>query len=126
MTFEQWQEQTAKALQNQWGLDKSFSLLVALFYAYLVYYSLSPKITSGFRSPDKQAELLQRYEAGDPSIVYKPAANSKHMVTKWGKPASLAVDISTSNPALAAQIANAVGIRAGYHFNNPDPVHFYA
>lgn len=126
MTFEQWQDQAAKTLQNQWGLDKSFSLLVALFYAYLVYYSLSPKITSGFRSPDKQAELLQRYEAGDPSIVYKPAANSKHMVTKWGKPASLAVDISTNNPALAAQIAVAVGIKAGYHYHNPDPVHFYA
>lgn len=126
MTFQQWQNQAASTLQNQWGLDKSFSLLVALFYAYLVQYGLNPKITSGFRSPAKQAELLQRYEAGDKSIVVKPAANSKHSVTKWGKPASLAVDISTSNPSMAARIANAVGINSGLYFSSPDPVHFFA
>lgn len=126
MTFEQWKSQAAITLQNEWGLDKAFSLLVAVFYAYLVQYGLNPKITSGFRSPAKQAELLQRYQAGDNSIVVKPAANSKHSVTKWGKPSSLAVDISTNNPNLAARIASAVGIKPGLYFSSPDPVHFYA
>lgn len=125
MSFKQWVDQAANFLKLEWGLDKSFSILAATFYAYLVYYGLQPKITSGWRSPEKQAMLLQQFEAGDPSIVYKPAVNSKHMITKWGRPASLAIDISTSNPSVAASIANAVGLKAGYHFKNPDPVHFY-
>lgn len=126
MSFTQWVDQAAKFLHTEWGLDKSFSELAATFYAYLVYYGLSPRITSGFRSPEKQAALLQDYEAGDPSVVVKPATNSKHSVTKWGKPAALAIDIVTSNAAMAARIATAVGIKAGYHFRTPDPVHFYA
>lgn len=126
MTIDEWLAQTKQTLIKGWGLDKSFADLAALFLGYLFMYNLSPRITSGWRSPQKQADLLSRYEAGDPSIVYKPATNSKHMVTKWGQPASLAIDITTSNPALAADIATAIGMKAGYHFRTPDPVHFYA
>jgi hypothetical protein len=122
--IERWLSDYADFLHSQWGLDKSFSASAALLVLYLHYYGLSPVVTSGFRSPEKQQELLRRWESGDPSIKYKPATNSKHMHTGWlGSPASLAIDISTSNAEMAARIAKAIGVRAGYDFG--DPVHFY-
>lgn len=125
MTMEKWLKDVSEVLRKQWGLDSSFSSKVSLFYAYLLQYGLNPVITSGFRSPDKQKELIRRWEAGDKSVVVKPAENSQHSITKWGAPASQAIDISTNNPELAARIALAVGIKAGYYFKNPDRVHFY-
>lgn len=123
-SIETWLESASKTLQEQWGLDRSFSTSAALLFLYLYQYGLSPVITSGWRSPEKQKELQLRYESGDPSIKFKPAAYSKHMNTTWlGNPASLAVDISTSNPNLAAEIARAIGVRPGNDFG--DPVHFY-
>lgn len=125
MNLDLWLNDATKVLIDQWGLDKSFASRVALFFAYLSIYNLQPVITSGFRDPKKQASLFERWEAGDPSIVAKPAKNSLHCVTKWGKPAALAVDIATSNRQLAANIALAVDLKAGFFFNTPDPVHFY-
>lgn len=122
--IEKWVEDAGSFLVSSWGLDRSFAPSVALLYLYLSHYGLSPVITSGWRSPAKQEELLRRWKAGDQSIVAKPATNSKHMHTTWlGNPASLAVDISTSNPKLAADIARYLNIKPGYDFN--DPVHFY-
>jgi len=121
---EKWIKDAAVVLRDSWGLDKSFSSSAALLFLYLAMYGLSPTITSGFRSPAKQQELKRRYDAGDPSIKFKPANNSKHCSTDWlGNPASLAIDISTSNPATAAEIARAIGVKPGYDFG--DPVHFY-
>lgn len=125
MTMEKWLSDVADFLRKQWGLDSSFSSKVSLFYAYLLQYGLNPVITSGFRSPDKQKELIRRWEAGDKSVVVKPAENSKHSITKWGSPAAQAIDISTNNAELAARIATAVGIKAGLYFKTPDRVHFY-
>lgn len=122
--IEKWLSDFADFLHSQWGLNKSFAASAALLFLYLHYYGLNPVVTSGFRSPAKQEELLRRWEAGDPTIKYKPATNSKHMHTGWfSSPDSLAVDISTSNPEMAAKIAKAVGVRPGYDFG--DPVHFY-
>lgn len=119
-----WVKEAAKYFVSVWGLDGDFSQKVALFFLYLSSYGLRPVVTSGFRDPAKQKELLKRYNAGDPSVRYKPAENSKHMITGFiGKPASMAVDISTSNEAYAAQIAKALGLKAGYDFG--DNVHFY-
>lgn len=124
MGIEEWLNDMSRYLQLQWGLAASFSTTVALFLLYLYYYGLNPVITSGWRSPAKQADLLRRYQAGDPGVVAKPAVNSLHLNTLLGKPASLAIDISTNNAALAANIAKQLGIRAGYYFTKPDPVHF--
>lgn len=122
--LETWLKDTSNTLRVEWGLDKSFSTNAALLFLYLWHYGLNPVITSGWRSPQRQAELMKRYQAGDPSIRFKPAKYSKHMNTSWlGGPASLAIDISTSNPRMAAQIAKALNVRPGYDFN--DPVHFY-
>lgn len=119
-----WIKKAANYFHDTWGLDKSFSEKVSLFFLYLSQYGLSPVVTSGFRSPEKQAELLRRYKAGDPTIRYKPAENSLHLCQDFfGKPAARAVDISTNNEKMAAAIAKALGLKAGYDFN--DPVHFY-
>lgn len=125
MNIKEWLDDAAKFFRETWGLDKSFAGMVALFYAYLLQYRLSPVITSGFRSPEKQKELQARYAAGDTSVVVKPAETSKHSLTKWGSPAAKAIDISTNNPDLAARIATATGIKAGLYFKTPDRVHFY-
>lgn len=126
MTLSQWIKDSSVILNRDFGLDKSFAEKVALFFLYLKQYGLNPQITSGYRSPEYQKELISRYQSGDKSVVVMPAENSKHTNTKFGKPASLAVDISTSNPALAAQIATALKIGAGFYFKTPDRVHFYA
>lgn len=125
MTVSEWLSQVKNYLVSTWGLDKSFAEMVAPFIYYLYYYRLSPVITSGYRDPAKQQELLERYNAGDTSVVAKPAVNSKHCVTKWGRPAAQAIDISTSNKSFAAEIARQLKIGAGYYFSSPDPVHFY-
>jgi hypothetical protein len=123
-SVKKWIESASEYLISQWGIDKDFAPSVALLFLYLSSYGLSPTITSGFRSPEKQQELYARWKAGDPSIKYKPAENSKHCNTDWlGRPASLAVDISTSDPNLAAEIARALKIKPGNDFG--DPVHFY-
>jgi len=123
-TTKKWVDDAAKYFVSVWGLSADFAPKVALFFLYLSSYNLNPRVTSGFRDPEKQQELLRRYAAGDPGIRYKPAENSKHMNTGFlGKPAADAVDISTSNERAAAQIAKALGIKAGADFG--DPVHFY-
>lgn len=122
--YETWIKDASRYLINQWGLDNSFASSAALLFLYLSSYGLSPTITSGFRSPQKQLELYERWKAGDPSIKFKPAKNSKHTNTNWlGRPASLAIDISTNNPKMAAEIARAIKVRPGMDFG--DPVHFY-
>jgi hypothetical protein len=121
-----WLDQMAEYLRESWGLSQPFSREASLLYLYFYYYGLQPRITSGFRSAAKQAELSARYAAGDPSIVVKPAGNSKHSITRPdGTPAAEAIDISTTNPQLAAQVATALTVGAGYYFSNSDPVHYY-
>jgi hypothetical protein len=113
-------------LTMAWGLDTQFARDVSVFMLYLWLYGLSPVITSGWRSPEKQRELQRRYAAGDAGVVAKPADSSQHSTTNWlGNPAATAVDLSTSNPVFAAEIAAALGIGAGLYFKQPDPVHFY-
>lgn len=113
-------------LHETWGIDSEFGRNIAIFLIYLQAYRISFTITSGFRSPEKQAELSRRYAAGDPSVIVPPAKNSLHSKKTWlGGPAALAIDIQTSNPTAAAAIADALDIGAGIYFSPPDPVHYY-
>lgn len=122
--YDVWVSNAEAVLREQYGLSSDFSSSAALLILFLTVYGLNPVVTSGWRSPEKQAELLTRYNAGDPSVRYKPAERSKHMNTDWlGHPASLAIDISTSDPVTAAEIARYLGIKPGNDFG--DPVHFY-
>ena len=124
--IKKWVTSMAAYLRKQMGLDAQFAEDVALFYLYLSQYGLSPNITSGYRSGEKQAELQARYSAGDSSVVVQPAKNSLHSrVTITSAPAARAIDISTNNPDLAARIATALGIGAGLYYKVPDRVHFY-
>jgi len=125
MTVEKWLKEAKEMFITKWGIDKHFAEKVATFYAYLFFYQLNPVITSGYRSQETQLSLIKRFEAGDDSVVVRPATNSDHTRVAWGLPASHAIDIKTSTPALAASIAKQVGVGAGYYYKNSDPVHFY-
>lgn len=123
---QKWLSQMSSYLRAQWGLDDAFADQAALLYLYFAQYGLSPTITSGYRSAAYQQSLADRYRSGDKSVVVKPAENSKHSTTGFlSQPASQAIDISTNNKPLAAQIARAIGVGAGYFFKTSDPVHFY-
>lgn len=123
--IENWLRAATQILISSWGLESSFAIQVAKLYLYFLAYGLQPTITSGFRSPEYQKELIRRWEAGDSSIIVKPAQTSKHSNMKLNKPAAIAVDISTNNHKMAAMIAEALGLKSGYYFSKPDGVHFY-
>lgn len=117
MDFQEWVKEAAKYFAETWGLEKGFAGQVALFFLYLASYGLNPQIQSGLRDPAHQKELLRRWEAGDRrGLKFKPAVNSDHTRGK-------AVDITTTNPRLAAQIAKALGLGAGLDYG--DEVHFF-
>lgn len=117
MDLAAWLEQARSYFRQAWGLVDSFAAKVALFYAYLATMGLEPRITSGFRDPKKQAEMLARWNAGDhQGLKFKPAANSDHTRGK-------AIDIVTNNPQRAAQIARALGLGTGLDYG--DEVHFF-
>jgi len=114
---------TKNWLKKTWGLQGEFALKIAYFLYDLYNAGLSPRVTSGYRSTSYQQELARRYDRGDRSIVYKPAAKSLHSNRDFFGPASLAVDISNSNHYRASQIARQRGVKSGFTFG--DGVHFY-
>jgi len=112
-----------KYLEKTWKIDTSFSRLAAELILAINQARISFTITSGYRSPELQQLLVDRYKAGD-KTVYTPAAPGKslHNHETWlGSGASLAIDISTSNPQAAGAIAKKLGIVWG---GMSDPVHF--
>jgi hypothetical protein len=118
MELAEWLKQAEQYFISQWGIDKSAAPKFALLYAYFGEYGLDPKPSSGYRSQAKQNEMLARWERGDRAgLKFKPAKVSKHTSRR-------AMDITTRDEKLAAQIAKALGLRAGYDFG--DPVHFEA
>lgn len=109
-------------LQVEWGLDSRLAYLVGLLQGLFVTYGLDPvRITSGYRSPERQSRLQNRWDAGDrDGLVVRPASRSWHMQ-------GLAVDVSTrsSNFELFREnMESFSGVRWGGRFRNPDPVHF--
>jgi hypothetical protein len=104
MTWQEWLVQAAEFLENHWGIASNFSDKAALLLAYMYVYNLNPVITSGLRTAAKQRELQERYRRGDPSVVYPPATNSKHLTGE-------AIDISTNDPAKGHWIAQQLGIK---------------
>ncbi len=74
--------------------------------------------TSGLRSPQQQAELRRRWQAGDPSVPFEPAPYS---LSKHAN--GLAADGETS-PASAAQALGAYARSLGMGWNPVEPWHF--
>lgn len=79
-----------------------------------------PDIVSGFRSPERQRQLLLRWQSGDRAgLVAKPACQSWHMVGK-------AIDVETDVVGFDfyTYLMERWDVRWGGRFQNPDPVHF--
>lgn len=119
MDYRDWVKQATEYLKGQWGLDATFAGQVALFWAYCALYGLNPTITSGYRDPAKQKAMQEAWDRGQRSgLKVRPASSSDHTRRR-------AVDITTSDPGLAARIARALGLGAGADFKTPDNVHFF-
>ena len=121
-----WPAQAAPYFRETWGLDRGFALRVGLLYLALHYAGLSPRITSGHRDPSKQAAMRAAWDRGERSgLRVRPADPSASRHTRpWGQ--ALAVDIPCRDDRLAAQIAKALGLRAGLYFAVSDPGHYDA
>lgn len=119
MDYQQWLSNAAAYFKEEWKLDTTFCGQVALLYAYLALYGLNPRITSGRRSTSSQAAMQAAWDRGDRrGLAVRPASTSQHTE-------GLAVDIETSDHAMAARIAKLIGVGDGYSFKISDPVHFF-
>lgn len=105
-----------KYLMSTWGVKDQIAYLGAILYILLYLYGLQPRITSGYRSTEKQRELYNRWLAGDKTI-HTPAKPGSSPHEK-----KIALDIWCTNAAAAAWIAHQIGLQTGYEYN--DPVHF--
>lgn len=79
-----------------------------------------PDIISGFRSPERQAELLERWLAGDrQGIAARPACRSWHTVGR-------AWDVQTQVQGFQwyRYFCEYLGARWGGRFSSPDVPHF--
>jgi hypothetical protein len=118
-------DQWSNYLSEKWGVDRQFSVSAATVFIYCSLYGLRPVITSGYRSPERQAELVAAEKAGNPNVhTPLPPGKSLHNNRNWlGQPASLAIDMVTNNPKTAGIIAKHFGVVWG---GLRDEVHFAA
>jgi len=80
-----------------------------------------PDIVSGYRSPMRQAALLDRWKAGDrEALAARPACRSWHTVRR-------AIDVEDdvrAFPAYRDLLLRYTGARWGGQWDPPDPPHF--
>lgn len=121
-----WVTMAVTYFAQNYGLDPELAPKVAMLYLALYAAKLNPRVTSGWRDPKKQDALRAAWDRGERTgLAVRPAQTSQHSTTSLsGHPASRAIDIQSDNPKLAADIAQAIGLRAGYYFKVQDPVHF--
>jgi len=85
------------------------------------------RVSSGFRSREKQAELYERWKAGLSGLPAAPPGTSKHEI-------GLAVDVVWQKTGLRepfdggwqalGRLGERLGLVWGGRFSTPDPVHF--
>jgi hypothetical protein len=122
-----WPREAAPWFVSTWGLDPTFAVKVGILYLALYFAGLHPRITSGFRDPRKQAAMRAAWDRGErQGLRVRPAdpKASLHCREVSGRPASQAIDMPCDNEALGAQLAQALGLRAGYFFTVSDPGHY--
>lgn len=123
-----WPSQAVEYFVGAWGLNPGFAAKVAVLYLAQWVLGLDPRITSGWRDPEKQAHMRARWDAGDRSgLRARPADpdKSKHCrTTIAGGPNSMAIDIVSNDETLSAHIAQALGLTPGMFFRTPDPGHY--
>ena len=114
------------------GLHPDFANVAKAFIYEAWGEGVTVQLNSGYRSPEEQQSLIDRFERGEAGI-YRPAApgSSHHQL-------GMAIDL---NPTLAngttltgassvdqwgpvRTIAESVGLYWGGHFRNYDPIHF--
>jgi len=77
-------------------------------------YGVSVRVTSAYRSPEKQARLYAEYKAGRAPYVVAAPGTSRHE-------RGLAIDMTTDNLQWLVELMTILGFRwAGFK----DPVHF--
>lgn len=127
--MEKWLYAMQNFLASYYGLEMSFAARASLLYAYLWFEGLTPNITSGYRDPQKQKALRDAWDAGNRAgLVRRPAETSLHSrIDGRGNPASLAIDITTTDNNYAGKIAKHLNIGWGGDFqgNGFDPVHYF-
>lgn len=128
VVMDAWIQEMSRFLETKWGISPGAAERFAILFLYLHSYGLQPVITSGFRDPEKQRAMRAAWDRGDRrGLRARPAdpSSSDHCRTSmWSSPASTAIDIKCRDEAMAAHIARALGITAGYHFSVPDPGHY--
>lgn len=122
ITYEDWLKQVTKWLMQQWQLSELMAQKTAYLLLYLSYYRIPFTITSGYRSLEKQKELIRLWNSGvRKGFKGKPATNSPHVRHDWlGRPASDAIDIHiNSGYDVADYFARQLGLRVGSDFRDP-------
>lgn len=114
-------------LSETMGLSSELAGKIAILIYAAAVNNISFRFTSGFRSPEKQKRLLDRWNRGDRvGLKAKPAVNSRHSRVDWlGKPAAQAVDVVFGRPTTVGRWAPLVGLKWGGTFRSPDTVHFF-
>lgn len=122
-----WPEMARAYFAASYGLDPTFAVKAAALYLALWALGKNPRVTSGFRSPTKQAAMRAAWDRGERAgLVVRPAdpKASMHCQGTDSRPASLAIDMPCDDNALGARVAEALGLRAGQYFKVPDPGHY--
>lgn len=122
-----WPELARGYFVGSWGLDPTFAVRAGTLYLALWALGKNPRVTSGFRSPTKQAAMRAAWDRGDRAgLRVRPAdpRGSYHCRGTDARPASQAIDMPCDDDRLGAQVAQALGLRAGLTFSPPDPGHY--
>lgn len=114
--------QEYESLTATWGLSREFAIYVAVVRGLMRYEGYPPPIiTSGYRSPEYQRDLQQRWDSGNrKGLVARPANRSWHMQGR-------AIDVSTGGPnfnLFTSIMTSLPDVRWGGNFRRSDPVHF--
>lgn len=131
MTVQEWIDQATDYFVDQWGLNETLARKISQLYLWGLQSGFPMSVTSGFRDPEHQRELRERWDRGDRAgLAARPATNSKHSTTSFfGDPDAMAVDLSAGSSQnlriLGGWAQNYLGLRWGGTFKNADLVHFY-
>ena len=100
-----------------WGLDERTALGLAMLTSWLDWLGIPYTVTSGYRSPERQAELYAA-RASNPYPVAKPGT-SRHE-----KRQAFDLDFPLDYWPFVEYLAPFAGLAWGGRFTRPDPIHF--
>lgn len=110
------------------GLDPNFAWRVDYLLRVAASVGYPLRVSSGFRSRTKQAQLYSDWIAGKSTLPAAKPGRSRHEVGKavdvvWAS-TGLAEPFPGAWRALGAFAENYLGLKWGGKWRNPDPVHF--